>query len=732
MRKLSPFLLALFLFISFSQTGWAVRKTDIKEKKVTESVWSLDKANKWYAAQPWLTGCNYIPASAINQIEMWHAQSFDPKGIEKEMLWAQELGFNTMRVFLSSVVWKNDPVGMKQRMDQFLQICQNHSIKPIFVFFDDCWNAESAIGKQPAPLPGVHNSGWVQDPAASLRNDTTRLFPVLENYMKDILTTFKNDKRILMWDLYNEPGNNRHGISSFPLLKNVFKWARQARPNQPITVGVWWVSSPEITVLSSFQIHNSDIITYHNYEAEKLHENWINFLKMNGRPLICTEYMARTNESYFGTVMPMLKKQNVGAINWGFVAGKTNTIFSWNQPLPEQKEPKIWFHDIYRADKTPFDSSEITLIKRLNGVIDTVNLISPQGFEREQDGKKVSLFTLKNKAGMVAQITNFGGRVVALWTPDRESKYADIVTGYKTLDGYLQSHEIYFGALIGRFGNRIAKGQFSIDSVNYQLETNNWGNHIHGGAKGFHNVVWDAKRYKNELQEDVLELKYLSPNGDQNYPGNLSVTVLYTLTEDNSLRIDYSATTDQKTIVNLTNHTFFNLLGFSSGTASSINSHLLKINATKYTPTDKGLIPTGKIASVVGTPMDFTKPTVIGDSVNSHFQDIKNGKGYDHNWVLDIKEGQLAEAVVVYEPISGRQMSVYTTEPAIQFYGGNFFEGKDKGKYGEVYNFRTSFVLETQHFPDSPNHSNFPTTILSPGESYHQVCIYNFGVRKEK
>jgi len=328
--------------------------------------WTKQKANTWYVSQPWLSGCNFQPSSAINQIEMWQAETFDSATIDKELGWAEELGFNTMRVYLSSVVWKNDPLRFKKRMDQYLTISSKHGIRTLFVFFDDCWNEESAIGKQPDPMPGIHNSGWVQDPGVSLRKDTTKLFPFLERYVKDILSTFKNDKRILLWDLYNEPGNSKHGITSLPLLKNVFKWAKQENPSQPISAGIWYFGCNE---LNSFQIENSDVITYHNYGNENEHQIWINFLKMQNRPMICTEYMARRNDSKFQNIMPLLKKNQVGAINWGFVSGKTNTIFAWSEPSPDLKEPILWFHDIYRQDKTPFDPKEIDVIKDMNGKI---------------------------------------------------------------------------------------------------------------------------------------------------------------------------------------------------------------------------------------------------------------------------------------------------------------------------------------------------------------------------
>ncbi len=721
MKNSLKYLMLIFVISVFANPFFA--KSATKENETTAKVWTKEKANAWYATQPWIAGCNFQPSTAINQIEMWQAASFDAATIDKELGWAEELGFNTMRVYLSSVVWENDPMGFKKTMDQYLTISTKHGIKTLFVFFDDCWNPESAIGKQPAPKPGVHNSGWVRDPSASLRTDTITLFPKLEKYVKDILTTFKDDKRILLWDLYNEPGNSNHNINSLPLLKNVFKWAKQVNPSQPISCGVWYFGCLE---LNTFQLENSDVITYHNYSDVADHQMWINFLKTYDRPMICTEYMARRNNSRFENIIPLLKKNNVGGINWGFVSGKTNTIFAWDEPSPELREPKLWFHDIYRQDKSAFDPKEIEIIKINTGKSSEVKIISNETFKGTVDGKEVSIFTLKNRRGMVAQITNYGGRIVALWTPDRDGKMADVVTGYNTINDYLKSNEVYFGALIGRYGNRIAKGKFTLDGKKYRLATNNGKNHLHGGLKGFHNVVWAAKPFKNINGEDALELNYLSPDGDQGYPGNLSVTVVYTLTNQNELKIEYSATTDKRTVLNLTNHAFFNLNGFSYATAKTINTHVLKINASNFTPTDNGLIPTGIIAPVKGTPMDFMQPKAIGERVNEKFPDLINGRGYDHNWVLDKDGNSFTEAAEIYEPSNGRVLRVFTTEPALQFYGGNFFEGKDTGKYGEVYSFRTSFALETQHYPDSPNQSDFPSTILNPGEVYHHTCIYKF------
>lgn len=329
-----------------------------------EARWPEEKARQWYDAQRWLVGCDYIPSDAINQIEMWSGDTYNHDLIDKELSWAEDLGFNTLRVFLSSVVYENDAQGLKARMDDFLGICDSHSIRPLFVFFDDCWNAESWYGVQPEPKPGIHNSGWVRDPSDALRADTVALYPKLETYMKDVLVTFAKDKRILMWDLYNEPGNSRYKSASLPLLKKAFEWAQSVRPSQPLTSGVW---SNLLKELNEFQLANSDVTSYHCYSGPEGQQHAIDTLSTYGRPLVCTEYMARTKNCTFQNALPILKANNVAAINWGFVAGKTNTIFAWDDPLPDLAEPPVWFHDIYRQDGTPYCEEEIALIKSLTG-----------------------------------------------------------------------------------------------------------------------------------------------------------------------------------------------------------------------------------------------------------------------------------------------------------------------------------------------------------------------------
>ena len=345
--------------------------------------------------------------------------------------------------------------------------------------------------------------------------------------------------------------------------------------------------------------------------------------------------------------------------------------------------------------------------------------IKKQAFGVTQGQQPVELYTLTNASGVEARIMTYGGTVVSLKVPDRQGRLADVVLGYETLEGYLKNSP-YFGAIIGRYGNRIGKGTFSLNGKQYTLSKNNGENTLHGGIKGFGTVVWKAKEVKSK--DGVgLELTYLSKDGEEGFPGNLSVTVVYTLTNQNELKIEYSATTDKTTVVNLTNHSYFNLAG-----EGSILKHELMINASRFTPVDAGLIPTGELRSVKGTPMDFTQLAVIGTRIDQQDEQLTFGRGYDHNWVLNNATGKLALAARAYEPVSGRVMEVLTTEPGLQFYSGNFLDGSITGKGGQVYKQRSGFCLETQHFPDSPNKPGFPSTVLRPGQTYSTATIYKF------
>lgn len=354
-----------------------------------------------------------------------------------------------------------------------------------------------------------------------------------------------------------------------------------------------------------------------------------------------------------------------------------------------------------------------------NNSTKTAKLVA-DSFKTEIDGKQVGLYTLKNKNNAEAVFTNYGGRLVSLMMPNKDGKMVDVVVGFKSVVDYEKSTEPYFGATIGRYGNRIAKGKFTLDGKTYNLFKNNGQNTLHGGKKGFQYVVWDAK----QPNDHTLELHYLSKDGEENFPGNLDVKVTYTLTDDNELKMDYEATTDKKTVVNLTNHAFFNLNGEGSGT---ILGHTVTIYGDKYTPVDSTLIPTGKIKPVAGTPFDFTKPETIGKRISDKNEQLTFGKGYDHNFVLNKTPGMgMYHAATVKGDKSGIVMDVYTQEPGLQFYSGNFMQSKNTFKGGSKDDFRTAFAMETQHFPDSPNEPAFPSTELKPGQVYKTSSIYKF------
>ena len=357
----------------------------------------------------------------------------------------------------------------------------------------------------------------------------------------------------------------------------------------------------------------------------------------------------------------------------------------------------------------------------------TTGIVKKVTFGKMADGTPIDLYTLRNSSGMEATIMTYGGIVTSLKVPDKNGNFGDVVLGFDNLNGYINDGYVkscpYFGALIGRYGNRIAKGQFTLDGQTYTLPTNNGVNTLHGGFKGFDKVVWKASPIDTYYGAG-LQLTYLSKDGEEGFPGNLSVTAIYTLTEKNELQVEFTAKTDKDTICNLTHHSYFNLRG-----SGDILGHLVQIDADNITPVDSTLIPTGELKPVDGTPLDFRKATAIGARINDTNDDqIRFANGYDHNFVLNKQPGEFAKAATAYDPDSGRVMEVWTTAPGVQFYTGNFLDGLLTGKYGQVYNFRNAFCFEPQGFPDSPNHPNFPSTELKPGEIYKNMIIYKFSI----
>lgn len=351
--------------------------------------------------------------------------------------------------------------------------------------------------------------------------------------------------------------------------------------------------------------------------------------------------------------------------------------------------------------------------------------ISKTSFGKTDLGENIDLYTLRNIHGVEAKITNYGGIVVSLKVPDRNGKFDDVVLGFKDLADYLKPGP-YFGALIGRYGNRIAKGRFTLNGVEYKLAVNNGENHLHGGIKGFDKVIWAGNELKMKTGP-ALVLDYISNDGEEGYPGNLNVRVIYTLTNNNELKIEYSATTDKDTVINLTHHSYFNLAGEGNG---DILNTRVTINADRFVPTDAGSIPLGELRRVAGTPFDFLKAHAIGERINQDEEQIKFGSGYDHTWVINGRPGVMRLAATAYESTSGRLMQVWTTEPGMQFYTGNFLDGTLTGKAGKLYPRRSGFCFETQHYPDSPNQPSFPTTTLKKGTTYKSTTIYRFSSRR--
>lgn len=345
--------------------------------------WSAEQANEWYARQPWLVGSNYLPASAINELEMWQKATFDPKRIDRELGWAQGLGMNTMRVFLHDLLWSDDSAGFKSRIDRFLDIAQKHNIKPIFVLFDSCWDPNPKLGPQHKPVPGVHNSGWVQSPGIKALEDPSQ-YPRLEAYVKGVVAAYANDERVLAWDIWNEPdngnGSSYHAKDAksktdlvLALLPKAFTWAREANPKQPLTSGVWqghWGKDEQVEPMNKLQLELSDIVSFHNYQPAAEFTKKVESLKAYGRPLVCTEYMARGQNSTFEGILPIAKENKIAAINWGFVAGKSQTYYpwdSWKKPYVH-RQPAVWFHDIFRKNGKPYKPEEVAFIRKMTGV----------------------------------------------------------------------------------------------------------------------------------------------------------------------------------------------------------------------------------------------------------------------------------------------------------------------------------------------------------------------------
>lgn len=720
--------------------------------------WSAERARAWYDSVGWVVGANYVPSTASNQLEMWQAVTWDPATIDRELGWAQSIGMNTMRVFLHDLLWQQDSTGFLQRMDEFLTIADRHRIRPMFVLFDAVWDPMPHLGAQRPPHPYLHNSAWVQGPGAAILGDSSR-HGSLRPYVQGVVRRFASDRRVLAWDIFNEPDNiNRPAYFVFEprhksemalaLMQKAFAWARDAGATQPLTAAPWkgdWIDTTRMLPISKWMLEQSDVISFHSYDPLPRTQALVKALERYGRPIIATEYMARPVGSTFRTHLPYFAQRRIGAINWGFVNGRSQTIYPWETWTKEYTTPpSVWFHDVFHTDGAPYDSAETALIRAVTrNPASAAATVAPRAgrpsltrgsFGTLADGRAVELFVLRNARGTEVRVTNYGAIVTSIRTPDRYGRFDDIVLGFDTVREY-ETSSPYFGAVVGRVANRIARGRFSLDGKAYSLAVNNAPNALHGGVRGFDKVLWQGEPFEGGDSVGVT-LRYTSPDGEEGYPGTLQVTVRYTLTARDELAVDYRATTDKATPVNLSQHTYWNLAG--TGRSAEPNAalawngeHRLTLHASAYTPVDSTLIPTGVLAPVTGTPFDFRTPTAIGAHIDQDHVQLRYGRGYDHNWVIDRRgRSGLVPAARVEEPVTGRTLDVATTEPGVQFYAGNFLDGTLLGKAGRRYGHRSTVVLETQHYPDSPNHANFPSVTLRPGQVYRSRTVFSFGVTK--
>ncbi|HYW50445.1 MAG TPA: hypothetical protein VE861_07560, partial [Gemmatimonadaceae bacterium] len=659
---------------------------------VATAQWTPDRAKAWYDSLGWVAGANYVPSTASNQLEMWQAATWDPATIDRELGWAQQLGMNTMRVYLHDLLWRQDSTGFLRRMDEFLTIASRRGIRPIFVLFDAVWDPFPKLGKQREPYPFLHNSAWVQSPGVVILTDTAR-HDALRPYVQGVVRRFARDRRVLAWDVFNEPDNiNRSAYFVYeprnkeayalPLMRKAFGWARAVGVTQPLTAAPWkgdYADTTKMLPISKWMFENSDIISIHSYDSLPRTQALVAAVRRYDRPVIISEYMARPNGSTFQTQLPWLAEQRVGAINWGFVNGRSQTIYPWDTWTREYTAPPtVWFHDILQADGTPYDTVETSLIRRVTSATlqrgrgggtgggsgagsnpaagagtgaasasaspappaaaaappaqaatsarvaaDTSTTVTRQPFGTLPDGKAVELFTLRNAHGLEVRVTNYGGIITHVMTPDRNQRLDDIVLGYDSLAGYLKESP-YFGAIVGRVANRVARGKFSLEGQPYTLAVNNGLNALHGGLRGFDKVVWAATPFTNETGQGVT-LRYVSADGEEGYPGTLTTMVRYTLTPSDELMVEYEATTDRATPVNLSQHTYWNLAGTGAASGQGtplpgIGEHRLTINAGAFTPVDSTLIPTGTIAPVTGTPLDFRQSTPIGARIGDPHQ----------------------------------------------------------------------------------------------------------------
>lgn len=695
--------------------------------------WSEERANAWYDAQEWPVGCVFVPSYGGTPVEMWSAETFDADVVDRELGLAESLGFNVIRLFLCDIVWQNDHDGFMERLERHLQLCEKHGMRMLVTFFTNGGTIKNPyLGPQPQPKPGIHNSTWMSSPGRDVVNNPEK-WGVIEKYQKEIMTKYRDDPRVFAWCLYNEPENTAT-FNTMPFLREVFKWAREVNPSQPLTAPVWrypGIDAGTDMPIVSFILENSDVISFHSYADLNVTTKFVNMLLKFNRPLVCSEWMARTKGSTYLSILPLFKKHKVACFSYGLVNGKQQCHLPWNAKdkdgnvIPFTEEPPVWFHDIFRPDGTPWDAAECAFIRSMTRDIRKTPVAVRENYGTLSTGEAASKFTLVNSKGAKLVVSDYGARIISIVMPDRKAVMGDVVVGPDEFSTFENAKpERFLGCVIGRYGNRINHASFTLDGVKYELEANeNLGGEpvqCHGASQGFDRFLWDASIVKEEGRQGV-RMHRLSPDGESGFPGNCDCFVTYWLTEDNIVEVDYDATTDKPTVVNLSNHTFFNLKGDKGG---YVMDHLFTVEADKCIQNNEQMCP-DLILPVEGSPFDFREPHRVDYRLDMPNEQLRIMKGMSACWCIRGYDGTLRKAADLYDRESGRGVETWTTEPALLTYTARGFNGTLQGKYGPVEKYG-GMLLETIHYADSPNQDRFPSTVLRPGEKYHSTTQWHF------
>ena len=685
--------------------------------------WSLERAQAWGRANPWYCGFNHVPANAINDVEVWQKETFSPEVIRKEFKLAAGLGFNCVRIFLQYKVYEDDPAWFLSAFEKYLSLADEAKLKVMPVLFDDCMFGSAlnpTLGKQTEPYPGWYMWGWVPSPGRDMVLDA-RTHGKLEAFVKDLIGRHRADRRILLWDLYNEPTNGYVDKDrSIPLVVKCFAWARTVDPEQPLSVALW----NDNKKLNDVLIRENDVFTFHCYHGARETERRIREFSAYGRPLICTEWMSRKDDRPGGCTirdcLGLYKSAGVGCMMWGLVNGKTQVHLPFGSRPGDKVHRGPWKHDIFHSDHTPYDPAENELIRQATR--DTSLPAFPSlPFGVTKFGEKATVYLLRGKGGLMMEVTDYGGRVSRLLVPDAKGALADVTIGFDSPKAW-EDTDPFFGTIIGRYGNRIWQGRFTLDGKDYQLDCNDVTRdcHLHGGTRGWYTYVWKAEPFARGDDVGIVFTKRF-PDGEQGFPGNVDAKVTYTITPDNTWRIEYEATTDRPTPMNLTHHVYFNMNG-----TGDVYDQELQIDADSYISVDEKLNPLpGAPKPVAGTPFDFRTFRKIGERINDPDRDLRIDPGYDHNFCLN---GTGFRKVAEMRG-DLRRMEVWTDQPGVQFYSGNLTNPQWTMKDGLRMMPRSHIALETQHYPNTPNRPDYPQATLRPGETYRTVTEYRFRAR---